>query len=62
MEIDQIVRLINYLDVVKTPHANAGEADILRQDFKNFFVQYDQRRGKNFVKTFPALADWYNSL
>ena len=58
----QIQRLIDYLDVVKTPHSEAFELDKLRNDFKQFYSQYDQRRSKDFVKTFPALADWYNSL
>lgn len=61
-EIDQLKRLIDYLDVVITPHSGAMEQSILQRDFKNFFTQYDQRRGKNFVETFPALADWYNTL
>jgi hypothetical protein len=25
-------------------------------------MQYDIRRNKNFVETFPEIADWYNSL
>jgi hypothetical protein len=62
MERNQILRLIQYLSVVETPHSNAQNIDTLRQDFKQFFMQYDQRRGKNFVKTFPNLADWYLSL
>jgi hypothetical protein len=31
-------------------------------DFKSFYTQYDKRRNKSFVKTFPELEDWYNSL
>ena len=61
-EVNQVRRLIDYLDVVKTPHADAAERDVLQRDFKQFYTQYDQRRGKDFCKTFPALADWYNSL
>jgi hypothetical protein len=61
-ELDQLKRLIDYLDVVKTPHAGAAEQEILRRDFKLFYQQYDQRRGKNFTETFPALAEWYNTL
>jgi hypothetical protein len=61
-EIDQLKRLIDYLDVVITPHSGAMEQSILQRDFKNFYTQYDQRRGKHFTETFPALADWYNSL
>ena len=61
-ELDQLKRLIDYLDVVKTPHAGAAEQTVLQQDFKQFYQQYDQRRGKDFCNTFPALADWYNSI
>jgi hypothetical protein len=62
MERNQVQRLIDYLDVVKTPHAGAADQSVLQQDFKKFFSQYDQRRGKNFTETFPILADWYNTL
>jgi organic radical activating enzyme len=48
--------------VVKTPHAGAAEQSVLQRDFKQFYVQYDQRRHKNFTHTFPALADWYNAI
>ena len=61
-ELNQLKRLIDYLDTVKTPHAGAAEQSVLQQDFKHFYSQYDQRRGKNFVETFPNLAEWYNSL
>ena len=61
-ERNQMQRLIDYLDVIKTPHTGAAEQSVLQQDFKKFFTQYDQRRGKNFAETFPALADWYNTL
>ena len=62
MERNQLRRLIDYLDVVKTPHMGAAEQEVLQQDFKQFYQQYDQRRGKNFVEAFPNLAEWYNSL
>ena len=61
-EINHIQRLIDYLDVVKTPHAGAAEQTILQNDFKKFYQQYDERRGKNFIDTFPTLADWYNNI
>jgi hypothetical protein len=61
-ELNHTQRLIDYLDVVKTPHSEAFDMPKLHSDFKQFFTQYDQRRGKNFVETFPALADWYNTL
>ena len=61
-ERNQLQRLIDYLDVAITPHEGAMAQSILQRDFKNFYAQYDQRRGKNFTETFPALADWYNTL
>jgi hypothetical protein len=61
-EINHLQRLIDYLDVVKTPHSDAFDMPKLHNDFKEFFSQYDQRRNKNFVNTFPKLANWYNTL
>jgi hypothetical protein len=61
-EINHLQRLIDYLDVVKTPHSDAFDMPKLLNDFKQFYSQYDQRRGKDFVASFPALADWYQTL
>ena len=61
-ETDHLKRLIDYLDVVKTPHSEAFDMPKLHNDFKKFFEQYDLRRDKNFETTFPLLADWYNEL
>jgi hypothetical protein len=61
-ETNQVQRLIDYLDVVKTPHAGSAEHSVLRRDFKQFYTQYDQRRNKNFTETFPDLAEWYDAL
>jgi organic radical activating enzyme len=61
-EINHIQRLIDYLDVVKTPHADAAEISILQKDFKKFYMQYDERRGKSFENTFPNLFDWFNKI
>jgi len=61
-EFNQLSRLIDYLDIVKTPHEGAVAQSILQRDFKNFYEQYDQRRGKNFRETFPVLAEWYDKL
>jgi organic radical activating enzyme len=62
MELNQTQRLIDYLDVVKTPHKDAFEREKLEKDFKSFYQQYDQRRGKDFAKAFPDLMDWINSI
>jgi organic radical activating enzyme len=61
-ELNQLQRLIDYLDVVKTPHLGAAEQAVLQQDFKQFFTQYDQRRNKAFGQAFPTLTEWYNTL
>jgi organic radical activating enzyme len=61
-EINHVQRLIDYLDVVKTPHSGTFDMPALHNDFKKFFQQYDERRGKNFTETFPVLKDWYNPL
>lgn len=61
-ERNQLQRLVDYLDVVNTPHSGAANQPILQQDFKQFYTQYDQRRGKNFAEAFPRLASWYQTL
>jgi organic radical activating enzyme len=61
-EINHTQRLIDYLDTVKTPHSETFDQPSLNNDFKQFYTQYDQRRNKNFIETFPALADWYATL
>jgi hypothetical protein len=61
-EVNHTQRLIDYLDVVKTPHSDTFDMPKLHNDFKQFFTQYDQRRNKNFTETFPELTDWYNTL
>lgn len=61
-EINHTARLIDYLSRVDTPHSEAFDLPKLHNDFREFYRQYDQRRNKNFLETFPALADWYTSL
>ena len=61
-EYNHLQRLIDYLDAVKTPHSEAFEMPKLLNDFRQFYTQYDQRRGKDFVATFPHLKEWYNDL
>ena len=61
-EINHTQRLIDYLDIVKTPHSDAFDMPKLLNDFKQFFSQYDQRRSKDFNATFPQLTSWYDSI
>jgi hypothetical protein len=61
-EINHMLRLIDYLDIVKTPHSDTFEMPKLHNDFYEFFSQYDNRRDKDFGKTFPNLKRWYDNL
>ena len=61
-EREHIKRLIDYLDVVKTPHSEAFDMPKLHNDFKQFYKQYDLRRHKSFENTFPLLTDWYANI
>ena len=61
-ERNHVQRLIDYLDVVKTPHREAFEMPKLHNDFKQFYSQYDVRRNKDLITAFPALKTWYQRL
>jgi organic radical activating enzyme len=60
--VNQIYRLCEYLREVTQGHRFASDLESREKDFKSFYTQYDIRRGKNFIETFPQLADWYNSI
>lgn len=62
MEREHVLRLISYLESVDAPHDGASPKEDLVKDFKRFYVQYDQRRNKNFVDAFPLFAKWYNDI
>ena len=61
-ERNHLQRLVDYLDVVRTPHSESFELETLTKDFRSFYTQYDARRGLNFESAFPELAEWYQSL
>jgi len=61
-ERNHVQRLIDYLDVMRTPHSDAFDLPALHNDFGQFYRQYDQRRGKDFRCTFPNLQEWYDSI
>ena len=62
MEISQTERLIEYLSDSTNQYNKSVDTTAMNQDFKNFYQQYDARRNKSFTSSFPALAEWYNSL
>jgi len=61
-EINHVDRLIDYLQLVERPHSETFEMPKLLNDFKAFYDQYDERRGKNFLETFEELRGWYERL
>jgi len=61
-ERNHVLRLIDYLGIVKTPHSEAFDLSKLCHDFHKFYREYDLRRGKNFGSTFSGLEHWYNTL
>ena len=61
-EINHIDRLVDYLELVDRPHSDTFDMPALLNDFRAFYDQYDDRRGKNFLETFEELKDWYHGL
>jgi hypothetical protein len=57
-EVNQLMRLITYLREPVT----GPELPRMQNDFKQFYAQYDQRRGKNFIDTFPELKEFYEQI
>jgi organic radical activating enzyme len=57
-EVNQLTRLVNYLREPVT----GPDLPRMQNDFKQFYAQYDQRRGKNFVETFPELKEFYEQI
>jgi organic radical activating enzyme len=57
-----IIRLIDYLIVVDAPHRRTSNKITLWRDFKSFYQQYDNRRGKT-IQVFPQiLLDWLSDI
>lgn len=59
---NQIYRLCEYLREVQQGHRFASDLQSREKDFKSFYMQYDIRRNKNFVETFPQLKEWWNNI
>lgn len=57
-EVNQLARLVAYL---REP-VDGPELPKMQNDFKQFYTQYDQRRGKNFTDTFPELKEFYEQI
>jgi organic radical activating enzyme len=61
-EKDSMTRLVTYIREIETGHAHTSSLQTRERDFKSFYTQYDVRRKKNFVETFPQLKEWWDSI
>jgi len=61
-EKDGMVRMIAYIREIENGHDFTSSIETRERDFKTFYTQYDKRRGKNFIETFPMLKEWWDSI
>lgn len=61
-ERDGLQRLISYLREIDEGHRYTSSIKTRERDFKSFYQQYDKRRGKDFLETFPELKEWWDSI
>jgi organic radical activating enzyme len=61
-ERDGVTRLITYLREITTGHNHTSSIESRERDFKSFYTQYDKRRGKDIIKTFPMIKEWWDSI
>jgi organic radical activating enzyme len=63
-EKNHVRRLIDYLKIIEVPHGEGFNREQHQNEYKAFYQQYDQRRGKNFEVTFKdsLLIEWYKQL
>ena len=54
-------KLRRVLDWVEAPIDDIKWLMKMRKDFVLFIDEFDKRRGKNFLETFPEMEDFYNS-
>jgi hypothetical protein len=61
-ERDGMLRMVTYIREVETGHSHTSSIESRERDFKSFYTQYDIRRNKNFIETFPVLKEWFESI
>ena len=61
-EKDGMMRLVSYIREIETGHNHTSSLETRERDFKSFYTQYDIRRNKNFLETFPELKEWWDSI
>ena len=61
-ERDGMLRMVAYIREVEAGHNHTSSIESRERDFKSFYSQYDIRRNKNFLETFPMLKEWWDSI
>ena len=59
-EIAKLRRFQEYVAAGPNPGERLNIQQV-RKDFVNYIDEYDRRRGKDFVKVFPELAEFYQT-
>ena len=59
-EIAKLRRFQEYVAAGPNPGERLNIHQV-RRDFVNYIDEYDRRRGKDFVKVFPELAEFYQT-
>lgn len=62
VERDGLLRLIEYIRKVEEGHENTSSQESRERDWKSFYTQYDKRRKKDFLSSFPMLKEWWDSI
>jgi hypothetical protein len=62
-EIDQLKRLIDYLQRATEATDGSASQENLEKDLKKFLIQYDKRRNKNYNLVFEQrVSSWLNNI
>ena len=62
-ELQQLKRIIDYLERAGEATENSAAQPELEKDLKRYLIQYDKRRNKKYDKTFePLVTEWLNAI
>lgn len=62
-ELQQLRRIIDYLERATEATENSAAQSELEKDLKRYLFQYDKRRNKNYNQTFePLVTDWLSQI
>jgi hypothetical protein len=62
-EVNRIERLFYVVrDEMSAIHADTEKINLLRTQFKEYILEYDRRRGTDFLKTFPEYEKFFREI